>query len=462
MPSVRPTSAEPVLYSTLRIFYRARRRIEFRGIVCSIKARQRTHLPAFLLLAVDSQTSGPKFGGGSSKKVILIVALCLSALLTLPAQTTARHEAEIRAHLQGAAEDLTRNDPNSATEELDAVLSIDPKNAEAYANLGLIAFLQRDYQKASKNLRKAVTFNPHLEKSQALLGICQARLADPSAAAVLEKSFSRLTDKPLQLQVGMALDTLYQQQGEPERAVPVMQKLVDLNPDDVDILYMAQRLYRELADDTLDKLAVLAPGSARMQQVIAERLVNVGDAQSAAEHYKKALEIDSRVPGLHFELAQAILESGRSNPATQDEAEKELNAAVAADGDSASVECELGAIANLRSDTDQAYAHYSRAFAMNPGSTQAQLGLGQVLMTMEKPQEARKYLEMAVKADPLNTAAHYRLASIYKLLQMPDAAQKEMHLFQEIKDTKDRVRALYKQMRSQYRDDGVGLSGDEQ
>jgi predicted Zn-dependent protease len=225
---------------------------------------------------------------------------------------------------------------------------------------------------------------------------------------------------------------------------------------------MAQRLYRELADDTLDKLAVLAPGSARMQQVIAERLVNAGDAQSAAEHYRKALEIDSRVPGLHFELAQAILESAKSNPAAQDDAEKELNAAVSSDGDSASVECELGAIANLRSDTDQAYAHYARAFAMNPGSTQAQLGLGQSLMTMEKPQDARKYLEMAVKADPLNTAAHYRLASAYKLLQMPEAAQREMHLFQEIKDTKDRVRALYKQMRSPYRDEGGALSGDEQ
>ena len=180
------------------------------------------------------------------------------------------------------------------------------------------------------------------------------------------------------------------------------------------------------------------------------------------EHYRKALEIDPRLPGVHFELAQATLESARSDVATQEQAEKELTAAVTVDGDSASVECELGAIANLRSDTEQAYAHYARAFAMNSGSTQAQLGLGQVLMTMEKPQEARKYLEMAVKADPLNGAAHYRLASTYKLLQMPDAAQKELHLFQEIKDTKDHVRALYKQMRSQYREEPGGLSGEEQ
>jgi tetratricopeptide (TPR) repeat protein len=392
----------------------------------------------------------------------LVLTLLGSALCVTTAQTATSHGAEIRDHLRQAAENLKANNPNSAAKEFDAVLALDPNNAEAYANLGVIAFLKRDYHTASQNLRKAVAIDPSLTKSESLLGICQARMGDPSAHIVLEKSFAKLKDKNLQLQVGMELESLYQQQGEPERAVPVMQKLVDLNPDDVDILYMAQRLYRELADDTLDKLAVLAPGSARMQQVIAERLVNAGDAQSAAEHYRKALAINPRLPGLHFELAQAILESARSNPAMQNEAEKELEAAIAADGDSASVECELGAIANLRSDTDQAYAHYSRAFAMNSGSTQAQLGLGQVLMTTEKPQEARKYLEMAVKADPLNTAAHYRLASTYKLLQMPDAAQKEMHLFQEIKDVKDRVRALYKQMRSQYRDEPGGMAGDEQ
>ena len=117
------------------------------------------------------------------------------------------------------------------------------------------------------------------------------------------------------------------------------------------------------------------------------------------------------MPALHFELAQAILESEKSNPAMQDQAEKELKAAVAADGDSARVECEFGAIAILRSDLDQAYAHYSRAFAMNPGSTQAQLGLGQVLMTMEKPQEAREYLEMTVKSGTVNNAPNDRLES---------------------------------------------------
>ncbi len=394
--------------------------------------------------------------------LVLSLPLLVNALAVMAAQTGGSSATEIHDHLRKAAEYLKAKDPNSAVKEFDAVLVLDPRNAEAYANLGVVAFFQRDCQKASQYLRKALAIDPSLAKTQALLGICQERLGDSSARSLLEKSFTKLKDKPLQLQVGMELEALYDQRGEPERAIPVIQKLVDLNPDDVNILYMAQRLYRELADDAMDKLAIIAPGSARMQQVIAERLVNAGDAESAAVHFKKALEIDPRLPGVRFELAQAILESARSNPAAQGEAEKELETAITMDGDNANVQCELGAIAMLRSDVDQAYAHYTRAFSMNPGSTQAQLGLGEILMTMEKPQEARKYLEMAVKADPLNGAAHYRLASTYKRLQMPDAAQKEMHLFQEIKDTKDQVRALYRQMKSQYHEEPGGISGDEQ
>jgi tetratricopeptide (TPR) repeat protein len=396
------------------------------------------------------------------RPLILLLALLASALAGMAAQTGTPRAAGIHDHLRKAAEYLKANDPNSAVKEFDAVLVLDPKNAEAYANLGVVAFFQRDYQKASQYLRKALAIDPSLVKTQALLGICQKRLGDPSARSLLEKSFPRLKDKPMRLQVGMELALLYEQQGEPERAVPVTQKLVELNPDNVDILYMAQRLYGELADDTLNKLAVLAPGSARMQQVIAERLVNDGDLNGAIEHYRKTLEIDPRLPGVHYELAQAILESSSSDPGAQAEAEKELGTVIATEGDSATVQCELGRITFLRSDSEAAYGHFARAFAMNPEDTEAQLGLGRVLVTMEKPQEARKYLEMVIQAAPLNSEARYRLAQVYRRLQMPEQAQREMQLFQEIKKTRDQVRTLYRQMNKRSRLQDDEMSGNVQ
>ncbi|HMJ23654.1 MAG TPA: tetratricopeptide repeat protein, partial [Terriglobales bacterium] len=222
------------------------------------------------------------------------------------AQTAVSKASQIRAHRQQAQAALKRKDVEAAATEFRAVLALDPQDAEAHINLGVIAFSQSDCRTASQHLRKALAVQPSITQAQALLGICEKRLGNRSAQTLLEVSFSKLTDPQLRTQVGMELVGLYYQQGASERAVPVVQRLVDLNPDDVDILYMAQRLYGELAEDTLNKLAVLAPSSARMQQVIAQRLVNAGDLKGAIEHYKNALDINPRLPGVHYELAQAI------------------------------------------------------------------------------------------------------------------------------------------------------------
>jgi len=272
-------------------------------------------------------------------------------------------------------------------------------------------------------------------------------MGDAAAKQTLAAAFAKLTEVKLRTQVGMELAALYQQDGDLEHTASIIGALVGLNPEDPNALYFAQRTYSALAGDTLNKLAIVAPGSARMQQTIAEALVNAGDLKGAIEHYRNALEIDPRIPGLRYELAEAILESAPSDAAIQAEAEKGLNDAIASEGDSPGIQCELGAIATRRSDQQGAYNHYSQALRLNPHDSCGQLGLGRTLMTIDKAQEARKYLELAVASDPLNSEAHYRLALAYRNLQMSEQAQKEMHLFQEIRKTKDQVKVLYRQMK---------------
>jgi tetratricopeptide (TPR) repeat protein len=364
----------------------------------------------------------------------------------LAAQSAGPAGGAVRTHLTAGETALKARDPETAAKEFRAVLALDPKNAQAHTSLGVISFLQGDYQTASANLRSALAVQPSLIKAQALLGICEKRLGDPGARGLLEKTFPKLQEKPLRMQVGVELAGLYDQQGELAATAAVMRSLVELDPDNVDVLFMAQRVYSELAEETLNKLAVIAPGSARMQQVIAERLINEGDVQGAIVHYRNALEIDPRLPGVHYELAEAILEDALSDAQAQAEAEKEVQAAARMEGDTAKVECLLGRIALLHSDQYQAFADYSRAYALDSADVEAQIGLAKTLVIMEKPEEALKYLRIAVQADPLNAEAHYRLAAVCRKLGRTEEAAKELHLFQEIKQTKNRVRELYKQM----------------
>lgn len=370
----------------------------------------------------------------------------LSALATSGAQTSASNSAEIREHARKAAAYLQAKDANSAIRELKAVLSLDPKNADAYANLGVIAFFQRDYRSASQYLHNALEIDPSLAKAEALLGICERRLGNPSAQALLEKSFPRLKDKNLAAQAGLELANIYYQEGNLDSAAAVMRSLVNLDPDNIEILYMAQRVYSDLGDETLNKLSILAPRSARMQQVIAERLVNDGDLKGAAEHFRKALEINPQLPGVHYELAEAILESAPNDAQTQAQAQTEIEAAIKMEGETSRTECVLARIALRRSELDSAYTHYSRAYALNPGDVEAEIGLGKLLAQKQKPEQAAKYLQMATDADPLNGEAHYRLAAVYRSLNRTEEANKEFRLFREIKDAKAQVRELYRQM----------------
>lgn len=381
----------------------------------------------------------------AARTAIAFLAASLS-LATALCQTPTPNTPEVQAHLQRAETALRANAPATAAEEFRKVLALDPKNAEAYTNLGVIAFFERDYPQAAKDLSTALSIDPSQAKTRALLGICEARLGSNSAQADLEQSFSKLQDRRLRTETGMTLADIYYRQGDLARAASVARILVDLNPDNVNVLFMAQRIYNDLAYETTNKLAVLAPGSAEMQEVIAERLVNAGDLPGAITHYRKALEIDPRLAGVHFELGEAILQSEPTNSQNQAAAKQEFEMAEKAEGDSAALECGLGEIAFRQSNLADAYTRYRRAFSMDPANAEADLGMGKVLMTMGKPNEAVKYLRMAIQADPLNADAHYRLAEACRKLKLTEESEKEFRLFQEIKQTKDHVRALYRQM----------------
>ncbi len=377
-----------------------------------------------------------------SKLCVAILLFCL-ACLPVPADPAS---AAIDEHLHRAAAYLASRDLDSAAKEFQIVLTLDPNSADAYANLGVIAFARHDYPISLRYLQRALTLDPSLTQTEALLGICEHRLGQSSAQSHLEKAFPLLKERNLRVQTGLDLANLDYQQSNLDSAASVMRTLVDLEPDNIDVLYMAQRVYAELADDTLNKIAIVAPGSARMQQIIAERLVNEGDLKDAIPHYNEALALNPRLPGVHFELAEAILDSGPTNSDNQAAAETELKAAVAADGDSAGVECIFARLAARRSNFDAELAHYKRALELNSSNTEARVGLGRSLARTEHFDAAAGDLRLAIQSDPLNEQAHYWLATVNKRLGLTSESQKEFKLFHQVKQAKERLVDLYRQM----------------
>ncbi len=382
---------------------------------------------------------------GARNRFLLIAFILTLALCHHSIAQTGTTKSELTKDLERGEEALKANDQTAAADQFRAALKIDPANVEANANLGAIAFFHGDCAGAIRNLRSALAVSPNLENAQGLIAMCEKRQGEPAARNDLESAFTKLKDPKLRMQVGVDLADLYYQNGDLDRTLPVVHELVQLAPDNADILFFAQRIYSEMADDTMNKLALLAPDSARMQQLIAERLINAGDLKGAIEHYRKALAADSHLPGMHFELAEAILES--SNQAEEQvAARKELDAAVSDEGDNAKIECAYGRIAALQDKFDEALAHYQRAYNMDPNSGEAQLGVGKTLADLNKLDEALKFLRMAVQTDPMNASAHYRLTLVCRDLHLDEEARKELKVFQEVRLAKDHLAQLYGEM----------------
>ena len=223
--------------------------------------------------------------------------------------------------------------------------------------------------------------------------------------------------------------------------------LKQLAPENTDILYTAHRIYSDLAGESMLSVAMLAPKSARMHQMMAQEMARQGNTEGAIAHYREAVKLDPQLPGLRFELAEALNLS--SSAADQEQVEKEYQAALSANPFDEKAECRLGEIALRASDLDRAAAHYKRALELQPNDADALVGMGRTLTQMHRPADAEPYLKRAAQVEPFTAVTHYRLSQVYRAAGRTAEAQKELTEFQRLKELKERLKQVYEEMRLQ-------------
>jgi cytochrome c-type biogenesis protein CcmH/NrfG len=332
-----------------------------------------------------------------------------------------------------------------AEREFSAILALDPDNVDAHGNLGVLLFFQGDYAKAAPELRAALKLQPALTKIQALLGMCEKRTGETARArADLEGAFPQLQEEKLRIEAGMELIEIDYGANDLDKAAGVVSALRQLKPADPDILYTAHRIYSDLADEAMLSMAMLAPDSARMHQLTAHEMARAGNTAGAIAQYRRALKMDPRLPGAHFELAEML--SISSVTAERDEAGKEYLAALANDPADEKSECRLGEIALRKTEVKDAFARFSRARQLQPNDADADLGLAKTLMAMNQPGKAEPLLEDAKRLDPFNATTRYYLATVYRGLGRTDDARRELAEFQRLKEMKERLKLSYHEM----------------
>jgi tetratricopeptide (TPR) repeat protein len=189
-------------------------------------------------------------------------------------------------------------------------------------------------------------------------------------------------------------------------------------------------------------LAEAAPESAPMHQILAQNLASRDEFQPAIAQYRKAIELDPRLPGLHYELAEMILANSTQEPA-RNEAQQQLQSELALNPASAESQYLLGVIAWLRSDPQTALERYLDALKLRPDFVDAHIAAGKALRALHHSGEAVTHLEAAIRLDPRNEVAHYRLAEEYRELGRNEDAARESTAFHQLREAHRDIQALY-------------------
>lgn len=375
---------------------------------------------------------------------LLLLGLCGPALMAQSAgDSTAQ---QIVAHERRAHELIVEKKPALAAKEFAAVVALDPANIDAQGNLGVLRFFEGDFAGAEPHLRAAVQAQSSLIKIQALLGMCERNLGKmDQAKADLAAAVPLLKEPNIQVQAGLELAEIYSAEHDLVKAAGVIETLRQSSPTDPRVLYPAYRIYTDLAGEALLDLSVAAPESGQMHQAIAHELARERDLNGAIASFRKAIAADPKLPGIHFELAEALNSS--DDPKLKAQAEAEYRLAVEQSSTDEKALARLGDVVAERSDLKDAEAYYKRALTLVPNDADALIGLAQVYSEQGNDASALPLLQQVVAADPSNVLAHFRLAAVYRKLHKPDDAKQELAAYQKYKDLKAKLAIVYKDMR---------------
>jgi Tfp pilus assembly protein PilF len=371
--------------------------------------------------------------------LLLSTGFCLAQAAGDTQEQIAHHNRKIQQYLQEKRPDL-------AIPELQALVALDPNNADAHGNLGVLFFFKGDCAQATPQLRAATSQRTALWRQQVLLGICERRTGDDaSARADFESAFPHLEDEKVRLEAGMELVNLYMSSGDLDKAVPVIEVLRAHNPTNISVLYTSYRIHTQLAGEAMLSLSMVDPDSAEMHQVMAHETLRYGDPAGAIAQYRAAIKINPKLAWIHFELAEVLSDS--TDPASKQEAEREYKIALQMNPGDEKAECRLGEIEAAGGNLAQAQADYTEAVKLAPADVEAKLGLAKTLIALNQRDQARPLLEQALQQEPDSDTAHYLLSRLFWQEGRKEDANREVELYKKYKAMKDKLRAVYKEMR---------------
>lgn len=365
--------------------------------------------------------------------VIGMLIVCASVAQRGFAQAAQKpNSALLHQYFQQGSEALAQGRFAEAEEAFEKLTQLDPTAAVPYANLGLVYFEERKYPQAIPAFEQALKRDGGLSNAHYFLAMSLAELGHyEQALPGLEEGFRAEKDAKLKRLLGLHLEKAYTGLERNREAMEVALQLVQLYPNDAEVLYKTSRVSANFSYLSLQKLGQVAPQSVWRHLASGDFYETQGHYALAEREYRAAIALAPAMPGLHFRLGRALVRS--RTPGAQAEALKEFQQELALDPTNAGADFEAAQILRKTGRLDQASALLRSALRSYPDYEDAERELGQTLMLQREPRAALSALQRAVKLDPEDSAAWYQLSLALHALGDSAEEQKALAQFHRLK-----------------------------
>lgn len=243
-------------------------------------------------------------------------------------------------------------------------------------------------------------------------------------------------------------------------ALPFLQVLLHDFGNDPEVLYAATHAFSDLSVATSETLARDAPFSYQVHLLNAEALELQGKWDEAATEYRRIIDINPMLPGVHARLGRTLLAKPQPSPEAVAQAKRHFEQELEINPRDANSEYVLGELARTDNDFSTAIRHYTRATTLDSGFAEAYLGLGMALNSAKRFGEAIPPLEQYEKLAPESPTGHYQLAVAYAGTGRRDDANREAALQRESSANLEKVKRRVAEGLEQQGTSPQSVSGD--
>jgi tetratricopeptide (TPR) repeat protein len=255
------------------------------------------------------------------------------------------------------------------------------------------------------------------------------------ALPLLRKLSPNVTDKELKHRAFMATVRCAMKQRDDRATADTLLDMKREFPEDPEVLYMTSQFFLGIAEGASQELTIVAPNSYQTRELEAETLESQEKWPEAAVIYRKILEENPKLRGIHYRLGRAALSQPESPTSAQD-AKKEFEQELVIDPMNAGAQFWLGEIARIDGQWDEAISHFTAAAKIDPLFADAFLSWGTALNSAGRHSEAAPQLEHYIKMVPDDPSGHYQLSMAYARLGRNEDALRETTLHRQLLEKK--------------------------